>query len=360
MKTPLDKLFKDINTNFLQQYKGLIVSCSGGLDSTTLLYFLNKLFQRETKIPLSVLHFNFGLRGKESDEDETFVKRLAETYGLPFILHRAPTDLKKNPTKNIQSWARAIRLNKFAELTKEGWAVSLAHHHDDLAENVLLRLIRGTSPGSLLGMKAWNAPFWRPFLNISRKDISEWHAAHYLEHRIDSSNNKRQYSRNIIRHDILPAMEKLNPHAKEHIVRCGQEIDDFVVYTRRSLLEKNEIIQREDNGDISLDQEFLSKLPKGLAYDALSCAIGRHDQNINHQILETAYKGLSEFTGEKPRALVELPAGKRVITKSRKIFITNKSVKSDNPRKRQHAASLFLDKNTMILGPSATVEFFPS
>lgn len=359
MKSPLDKLFKEINTAFLKQYKGLIVSCSGGLDSTTLLAFLHKLSQ-QTSLPLQVLHFNFGLRGEESDEDELFVKQLAESYRLPFILHRASDSEQERSSKNIQAWARTIRLNKFEELAQDKWAIGLAHHHDDLAENILLRLVRGTSPGSLLGMKTWNAPFWRPFLNVSRAAIAEWHTAKDLKHRIDSSNNKRQYSRNIIRHDILPAIEKLNPNAKEHIVRCGQEIDDFVAYTRRSLFEEKKIIHKENNGDLSLDQDLLCQLPQGLAYDTLSCAIGRNDQNINHQILETAYKGLLENRGEKQRALVELPAGKRLVTKNRKIYITHRSVNSENPRKKQHAASLFLDKNTMILGPSASVEFFPS
>lgn len=182
-----------------------------------------------------------GLRGEESDADESFVANLAETYGVPLFVRKVSfSERNQRSEKNIQSWARSIRMETFKKFAKEGWIISLGHQKDDLAENILLRMTRGVSPGSLLGMKKWNPPFWRPLLEFSKEDIQEWLYRHNFPHRHDSSNDKIDYSRNAIRHRVLPELSRLNAKAKEHIIRCARETQEFVEYARRSLRLENE------------------------------------------------------------------------------------------------------------------------
>lgn len=300
--------------------------------------------------PLQVVHFNFGLRGEESEEDQKFVQELAAKYEVPLYIRKVSLDELTNRTeKNTQAWARSIRIQTFEHFIKEGWILALAHQKDDLAENILLRMARGVSPGSLVGMSEWHAPYWRPLLGQGKEQILDWLNSRKLPYRQDSSNDKMIYSRNVIRHRVLPELKKLNVKARDHIVRCARETQDFVYFTRSTLLE------RKDG-----EGQSLADLPKGIAYDVLSCRIGRPEKKgINHNILEQALDAVSRPGKKTGKQLAQLPDGKGLFEKDGKMEVAGSVPIKEKPRYKQHAASIFSEERAIILGPSAIVDFFP-
>ncbi len=352
----LDSLFTKLDPDFFKGFSGIVLSCSGGTDSTALFHLLRRQFKFDQHFSLSLVHFNYGLRGEESDNDQIFVENLAKEHKIHLFVHKVKESGEEaRPQKNIQAWARSIRMKILSNLAKEGKIIALAHQKDDLAENILLRMARGVSPGSLLGMSPWSHPFWRPLLNVGREDILEWLNHYKLPYRHDSSNDKLVYSRNVVRHVVLKELKGINSKARDHIVRCAMETQDFVEFTRKSVLMK-------ENSEIPmvLDKKSLVSLPTSIAYDALSCYIGRPSENgINHHMLSNALNQLKKSDSKKKQCLAQLPRGKHLIQENGKISQIKSLSKKEKPRQKQHAAALTSRKNMLILGPSAIVDFFP-
>jgi hypothetical protein len=125
--------------------------------------------------------------------------------------------------ESTQEWARRVRYEIFETKIEDGWAVGLAHHANDLAENVLFRLARGSFPENLLGMKRWDGAYFRPMLEIPRRSIEEYGARHNVHYRHDSSNDKLDYSRNRIRKIVLEELEGIAPGATQRIIQTAKE-----------------------------------------------------------------------------------------------------------------------------------------
>jgi tRNA(Ile)-lysidine synthetase-like protein len=343
---------------FTKEYSGIMLSCSGGTDSTALFHLLHRNVKFREEFPLVLLHFNFGLRGEESDRDQDFVESLGREHGVRVIVRKieqGERDLRTE--KNIQAWARAIRQETFKEFAKNRWIIALAHQKEDLAETILLRMIRGVSPGSLLGMEEWNPPHWRPLLDISRAEIIAWLNKNGLSFRQDSSNQKKDYSRNFVRHQVLKDLGHLNKKAVDHIIRFAQETQDFVKFTRASLLNTGEFYR-----NLPLDSKTLKNLPKGVAYDVLSCRIGRPEtRGINHRILEQALSSRdAASTGGGGRSLVQLPKGRSLVECKGAISVVKAApFGRKKPRLSQHEAAISSGEGAIFLGPSAIVDFFP-
>lgn len=207
-----------------ESFQGVVVACSGGVDSTVLFRLLAALAETQKNFRLAVTHVAYGLRGAESEEDFRFVEDLAGRFGVPFIpRHVSPQERAAQNGSGIQAWARRVRQAHFRRLGAAGWVVALAHHQDDLAETALFRLARGSSPGKLLGMREWTPPLWRPFLTIPKAALVDFAVQEQIPYREDSSNAKLDYARNVIRHQVLPLLSQLFPGAPFRIVACAEE-----------------------------------------------------------------------------------------------------------------------------------------
>lgn len=199
---------------FLQQYAiptqaCFLIAVSGGADSIALLHAFKYL-----NLPVTALHCNFKLRGKESDRDEQFVKRFCDTYGIPLHVKKFETRsyaLEKGIS--IEMAARELRYRWFAEMKEKKRMdyVVVAHHADDLAETVLINWCRGTGIRGLTGIKPVSGFILRPLLSCSHQEILDYIAGHQLGYRTDSTNNSLDYVRNKIRHLILPVCKDINP-----------------------------------------------------------------------------------------------------------------------------------------------------
>lgn len=209
----------------------LIIAVSGGEDSVSLLDILNKL-KEENDLNLIVAHFDHGLR-EQSTDDGLFVKKLAEKYNLKFFIARADT---KPVKKNIEAWAREerygfleqIRLQENADL------IVTAHHQQDRVETFLMRLLslRMIASAKTIQEIDLNRKVFRPFLQISKQEIRQYFLENKLVNVIDQSNFDLARTRNLIRHDLLPKLEKeFNPDLLSGIVALENRLtedEDFI------------------------------------------------------------------------------------------------------------------------------------
>jgi tRNA(Ile)-lysidine synthase len=188
-----------------------LVGVSGGVDSRVLLHLLPMLGFRD----LVVCHLNHGLRGTESLEDSKFVYRLTRRLGLPLHMETLAA-LPEN--SSLEAAAREARLQLFARAA-ENFSTSslfLAHHADDQIETFLFNLFRGTGSLDNAAIKSESQVtagsrsllIRRPLLEVWKKEIYEFAASFRLRFREDSTNASRQMTRNRIRHDLIPEIEK--------------------------------------------------------------------------------------------------------------------------------------------------------
>ena len=174
---------------------------SGGADSMALLHLLYA-----TRLDLTVLHVNYGLRGEESEADQEFVSQTAVDFGLPYRIHRVELD-----AGNLEQEARRARYAWFTSLVSDGIVekVATGHTKDDQAETVVSRWLRGAGTAGLAAiLPETREGIVRPLLNYSRADIRNYLKRHNLTWREDSSNNWLRFERNRIRHTLLPELER--------------------------------------------------------------------------------------------------------------------------------------------------------
>jgi tRNA(Ile)-lysidine synthase len=188
--------------------KNVLLACSGGVDSMVLLHLLLDLGIKPT-----VLHVNYQLRGEESDIDERFVKQFCEKFELPFFCKRFSTQNHLiEHGGNLQEVARNIRYSWFNEFLVEDTYLALAHHANDQVETFILNLARKSGIIGMSCMLEKDEEKIRPLLPYSKKDILEFAKQNRIQWREDQSNGTLKYNRNLIRHFLLPAFEKVSPN----------------------------------------------------------------------------------------------------------------------------------------------------
>jgi tRNA(Ile)-lysidine synthetase-like protein len=199
----------------------IFCAVSGGLDSMVLLHALARHREwHERSRSLAVLHVNHGLRGRESDGDETLVRKTADKFGLPFFGKK----LAWESEKTSQALCREKRFAFFYETLPPGGRIFLAHHQGDQAETILLRLLRGTGLRGLRGMAVTEGALVRPFLALSRDQLAAAAAEWKVKWREDSSNQSLKYERNWLRAEVMPLLEARRPGAANRIAALAEEV----------------------------------------------------------------------------------------------------------------------------------------
>ena len=193
---------------------------SGGADSVCLLFVLKNLCE-ELGMELIAVHVNHGIRGEEAMEDQRFVENLCERLGVKIrICSGKVPELAKAEKLSEEEAGRIFRRQCFEKICKEEKAdkIVLAHHRDDNAETFLFHLSRGSGLKGAGGMRPVNGSYVRPLLGVGRKEIESWLEEQHISWRTDSTNLEDEYTRNRIRHQILPTLEtQVNAKASEHI-----------------------------------------------------------------------------------------------------------------------------------------------
>jgi len=250
-----------------------VVGVSGGADSVALLRALVAVGRTVT-----VAHVHHGLRGAEADADAEFVQRLCQQLGVRYACRQVEVSAWG---RNVEAAGRRARYAFFAEVAQQVHApwVAVAHTADDQAETLLHRLIRGTGLSGLRGMAAerplplpggGTVALLRPLLTVRRQRLREFLQHLGQEYREDSSNRNPAYTRNRIRHVLVPLLESFNPRVVEALCRlAGQvaEAEGVLVGLGQDLLRRAE---RPRVGEkLVLDVTALQSAPELIQREAL-------------------------------------------------------------------------------------------
>ena len=208
-------------SRLLKPKQRLLIACSGGADSIALLRLLQSVNQSNYwQWKLVVGHVNHGLRGRHSLADERFVRKTARALGLPCAVKRIR--LKRHATDHVsEAAARTARLDALYNLARRHRcaAIVLAHHADDQAETVLMRILRGCGITGLGGMrprrKMASLHLIRPVLNFERSSLRSYLRDLGQTWREDHTNAAPHYLRNRIRLELLPALETYQPAIRQ-------------------------------------------------------------------------------------------------------------------------------------------------
>ena len=261
----LTRFQKHIQDNFPELFEEqFILSCSGGMDSTVLLWLCHSL-----KMDFILAHCNFGLRGAESDEDARWVKELASKIDKEIFVKTFNTNSYANKNKvSVQVAARELRYTWFAKIQKDRgikYCIT-AHHADDNLETFLINLSRGTGIKGLMGIPEKTTSLARPMLIFTRDEIADYALDQRLQWREDSSNREFKYLRNQIRHKVLPRIKETHPAFMQNFAKTQQHLSESQAMLQNHLREIRKKAFTEEDGVFRIDISILNTLSPKRAY----------------------------------------------------------------------------------------------
>lgn len=232
----------------IRQKKLIIAAFSGGADSSAMLRLLAE-YAAENKIPLVCAHVNHKIRGEEADADEQFARNVAASLKLPIYV--AQKDVPAYAEKNgcgLEEAAREVRYSFFDELSCQltgglNAVVATAHNADDNLETVLFRLMRGSGLKGLCGIApVRDGRFIRPLIACTGKEIRDYCRENEIPYVVDSTNANTEYTRNYIRHEIIPRLETVFERPQRTVLRTAEllrEDDDVLEAEATEIFSKN-------------------------------------------------------------------------------------------------------------------------
>lgn len=202
----------------LQSYNQVWIAYSGGLDSTVLLHLLYQ--QPALAGRLRAVHVHHGISAF-ADEWAAHCQKVCDTWDIPLLIHRVLLEGRSN----LEALARNARYQVFASLVQPNDVLLLAHHADDQAETILLQLMRGTGIAGLAGMQRQrhfeDGMLQRPLLDYSRDELHLYAQQHHLSWIEDDSNQNQFFSRNYLRHEIIPRLKSRWPQVTRQLANTA-------------------------------------------------------------------------------------------------------------------------------------------
>ncbi len=295
-----------LNKKLISKNDVIVIAVSGGIDSMVLLHQLY-LLKDSMNLTLIVAHINHGVR-EASDEEYEFVRKTTEKYQVIF----EGTKLTDLPKTNFHDYARTRRYEFFHHICEKYHAnkLALAHHLDDQAETILMRLVRGTSfkgyGGIYDSVKDKQIEIIRPLLEVSKETIKNYQEKYQIEYRHDASNDLDAYTRNRYRHHILPTIEKENKQYRSKFIQFTNYMHEAnkLVEQMSDTFIRNHLIQRENTvlfpvSDFNQENRIVKRDILKKSYDILT-------KNTN----EISYKQMNQLLdiieSEKPNAEMEI------------------------------------------------------
>ncbi len=275
----------------LQKNDALVAGVSGGPDSVALLYLLVKL-KKKYNLKICVAHLNHGLLKNESRKYQSLVKKMADGFDIPFYCKAIDLrTLSKKNKRSIEEMGRIERYHFFEEVAAKTRSnkIVTAHTLDDQAETVLLRFLRGSGLKGLAGIPykriQGKLEVVRPVLSIEKKKLLSFLKANRIPYLNDRTNADTFFTRNRIRHHLLPALEKsYNPQIKNSLSSLGSICENIQLYLDKisSRATKTCLKKQKRYGSLVLDLKKLNRL----------------DSAIKREVL---FKTLSELQGDSKR-----------------------------------------------------------
>ncbi len=349
--------------------KSFLLGVSGGSDSMC----LANLFLK-SGLKFGVIHINYSLRGSESEEDMNFVTTWAKNHDIEYFVKVIDTPfILSNQGGNVQQMARDFRYSFFEEIRLKYHFdfICTAHHASDWLETVIFNVLRGGFLHALIGIPAINGVILRPLLSFPKKDINDYLIQNDIPYRTDSSNNKLLYHRNLIRHEIIPALNKINPSLLPTFLKNKRVWSELIQIKNEFVaVESKKLVTHLSENEFLIDIEGLnaSLAPVTFLYEILS-PLGFTSKMI-YEIVEMKEKSISigsAFTLNNLKIIklekylrlikeiesplvttdIEIPQnGKVEYAKGRSISIKNNSVIPENLN--QGPEIIFVDAKKII------------
>lgn len=349
--------------------KSFLLGVSGGSDSMC----LANLFLK-SGLKFGVIHINYSLRGSESEEDMNFVTTWAKNHDIEYFVKVIDTPfLLSNQGGNVQQMARDFRYSFFEEIRLKYHFdfICTAHHASDWLETVIFNVLRGGFLHALIGIPAINGAILRPLLSFPKKEINDYLIQNEIPYRTDSSNNKLIYHRNLIRHEIIPALNKINPSLLSTFLK-NKRVWSELIHIKNEFVagESKKLVTHLSENEFLIDIEGLnaSLAPVTFLYEILSplgftskmiyeivdmkeksISIGSVFTLNNLKIikLEKYLRLIKEIESPLVTTDIEIPQnGKVEYTKGRSISIKNSSNIPENLN--QGTEIIFVDEKKII------------
>jgi tRNA(Ile)-lysidine synthase len=247
----------------------VIVAVSGGADSLCLLHLLHQLCGQGKRYPairLHAAHLNHQLRGEASEQDAIAVASMVSAWDLPFTCGTIDVPaLARSERRSIEDAARLARY-RFLRDVAQGQPIAVAHHADDQVETLLLHYLRGSGLSGMVGMQPRQRDIIRPLLDVTHAQTVAYCQQHDIQPLEDLSNTDPTYTRNRIRHQLLPLMESINPGFRATLLRSAAVMrSDFdYIETQVDASWPQIILSEQPEDTIVLQVEALAALPVSL------------------------------------------------------------------------------------------------
>ncbi|MGE5424434.1 MAG: tRNA lysidine(34) synthetase TilS [Syntrophothermus sp.] len=241
--------------NLFHSSDRILLAVSGGADSMLMAHlFVSTGFQ------VGVAHCNFSLRGEESDKEELFVSEYCDRHNIVFWSKRFNTsEIALQQGISIEMAARDLRYEWFHELMKQQDFnyLATAHHQDDVIETFVINLSRGSGIKGLSGIQPKSGRIIRPMLFTNHTEIVENCTRLSIDYCIDSSNLETIYKRNLIRHHVLPLLEKVNPAFRKNALKTIANLHETGQLFQQRILEIKSLVYSEDEQGVLIHIEKL-------------------------------------------------------------------------------------------------------
>ncbi len=234
----LNRLTEELQKKIKLPAKKIVCAVSGGADSMVLL--MRCALHRESVV---AAHVNYGRRGAESDADEILVSEYCRSNDIPlFVYHATEEEL----TGNFQQSARVLRYRFFEKVrfATQSDYIATAHHADDVQESLVMQLFRSGNLRNMRGIKARDGHIIRPMLHLRKADVLQYAQSVGLKWREDASNQSPDYTRNRLRHEILPVLDKLFPGWSDRLQKtaaANKHVAEIIAELASAYSEKNQI-----------------------------------------------------------------------------------------------------------------------
>jgi tRNA(Ile)-lysidine synthase len=326
----IDRVRNTINKyNMLRNGDRVLVGLSGGPDSVVLLYTLN-ILKKEYALDICIGHLDHRFRGEESKEDREFCKEIAKGLNLEIVCEEIDVP-KIADEKGIspEEAARIERYNFFRRVARQKsiHKVAVGHTKDDQAETVLMRAIRGSGMLGLGGMSPVKyiegITVIRPLIEISRSEIEDFIRLNNLRFRQDSSNDEIIFTRNKIRRELIPYLEKnFNSNIKEVLVNMAENLRAENEFLEKFAKRKFKAVSRHKNGEILIDLKRLKREPQAVQKRILRVALRELKGNLR-RLTYQHWREIEALVDRRPtNSKVDLPAGINVVKKQDSINLS--------------------------------------
>ena len=261
----------DINILW-QKTDKIALGLSGGVDSIALFHLLVTKHKESYK-ELVAFHINHGLR-EQSYEEAEFVENFVKHYNVKFYKKELNMkDLVRDSHTSEEMLARKLRYDAFEEMSSLEGGVKLitAHHKNDQVENILMRLLSGRSMDYNLMIEEkttiGNLEVYRPLLNVLKADLEQYADKYDLKYYVDSTNFDTDYTRNNIRHNIVPLLNDVNAASFDNLINFSSYYQNINAELKNKVLEdKNDYVIAEEDGKVELNREKLLENTKEEIY----------------------------------------------------------------------------------------------